>query len=232
VTETNGLGQPVGEPVADWTPRPRPGRTPLDGISCRVVPLDAATHGAGLHDANTVDADGRMWTYLPYGPFRSLSEYRSWVETVQADDDPLFFAIEVSGRPAGVASYLRCDEDNGSVEVGHLAYSPSLQRTTAATEAMYLMMRRVFDELGYRRYEWKCDSLNAPSRRAAQRLGFVYEGTFRQARVRYGRNRDDAWFSVVDGEWPRLRAAFEAWLDPSNFDETGRQRRRLEELRA
>jgi len=172
-----------------------------------------------------------MWTYLPYGPFASSDSYRAWLEMVQDGTDPMFFAIVVDGAALGVASYLRTDLDNGSIEVGHLAYSPALQRSTAATEAMYLMMRRVFDDLGYRRYEWKCDSLNAPSRRAAERLGFSYEGTFRQARVRRGRNRDDAWFSIVDGEWPAIREGFEAWLDPSNFDAEGKQRRSIASCR-
>ena len=199
------------------------------GAFCRVELLDAARHADALHEVNSADTEGRMWTYLPYGPF-SASEYRRWVESVQNQPDPMFFAI-VTDRPVGVASYLRIDEANGSIEVGHVAYSPALQRSTAATEAMYLMMRRVFDELGYRRYEWKCDSLNAPSRRAAERLGFTYEGTFRQALVRRGRNRDNAWFSIIDSEWPTLRTAFETWLDPSNFDEDGRQRRSIASCR-
>lgn len=206
----------------------------MSGSYCRVERLEADAHAEALHRANTCDVEGRMWTYLPYGPFEALERYARWVEMVQMEWDPMFFAIVdlASGDALGVASYLRITEEDGSIEVGHIAYSPALQRTTAATEAMYLMMRRVFDELGYRRYEWKCDSLNAPSRRAAERLGFTYEGTFRQARVRRGRNRDDAWFSITDGEWPRLRAAFEGWLDPANLDDEGRQRRRLEDFRA
>lgn len=219
--------QPIGAPVPGWTRRPPPSREPMVGAYCWVELLDAAKHASALHEANSADTEGRMWTYLPYGPFDSVAAYRSWVEGVQDEPDPLFFAIVVSGRAVGVASYLRVDQENGSIEVGHLAYSPALQRTTAATEAMYLMMRHVFDDVGYRRYEWKCDSLNTPSRRAAERLGFTYEGTFRQALVRRGRNRDNAWFSIIDSEWPRLRSAFEAWLDPSNFDADGRQRRTI-----
>jgi RimJ/RimL family protein N-acetyltransferase len=230
---TNHLGQPIGAPVPDWTPRARPPHSAMTGQHCSLEPLDARTHAAALHEANTADVEGRMWTYLPYGPFATLTGYEGWVRSVGERSDPMFFAIieAGSGRASGVASYLRIDEDNGSIEVGHLAYSPSLQRTAIATEAMYLMMRRAFDELGYRRYEWKCDSLNAPSRRAAERLGFRYEGTFRQALVRRGHNRDNAWFSIVDAEWPALRSAFEAWLDPSNFDDAGRQRRKLEDFR-
>jgi RimJ/RimL family protein N-acetyltransferase len=226
---TNALGQPIGEPVPVWTPRPRPPRTPIEGRLCRLEPLDADAHADALFAANAADPEGRMWTYLPYGPFASAPDYRKWVEQVQPGDDPQFFAIaeRATGRPLGVASYLRIDPAMGVIEVGHLAFSPALQRTPVATEAMYLMARRAFDELGYRRYEWKCDSLNAPSRRAAERLGFRYEGTFRQAVVIKGRNRDNAWFSITDREWPALRAGFEDWLAPDNFDAAGRQRRSL-----
>ena len=228
---TNSLGQPIGEPVSGWTPRPRPPRTPVQGRLCRLEPLDAATHAAALHDAYAADRDGRNWTYLPYGPFESAEAYVSFVAKMQAHDDPLFFAIVdlATQRPVGVASYLRIDPAMGTIEVGHLSYAPALQRTPASTEAMYLMMRRAFDELGYRRYEWKCDSLNAPSIAAAKRLGFRFEGIFRQAMVTKGRNRDTAWLAIVDAEWPAQRAAFERWLDPANFDANGQQRRRLED---
>ncbi len=230
----NDLRQPIGMPVLDWTPRPRPPRTPMRGGLCRLEPLDVAAHAMRLHEAHAVDHEGRNWTYLPYGPFASGRAYASWVESVQQSDDPLFFAIVdlPSERPVGVASYLRIDPPMGVIEVGHLIYSPALQRTPAATEAMYLMMRRAFDELGYRRYEWKCDSLNAPSRSAALRLGFRYEGTFRNAVVMKERNRDNAWFSITDAEWPALRASLRCWLDPSNFDDAGGQRTRLSELTA
>jgi RimJ/RimL family protein N-acetyltransferase len=174
-----------------------------------------------------------MWTYLAYGPFDTLDTYRSWVERMAASDDPLFFAVvdTASGRAAGVASYLRIDPPNGAIEVGHIAYSPALQRTRASTEAMYLMMRRAFT-LGYRRYEWKCDALNASSRAAAERLGFSFEGIFRQATVYKGRNRDTAWYAAIDRDWPRLERVFTRWLEPENFDDDGRQRARLEDLRA
>jgi RimJ/RimL family protein N-acetyltransferase len=231
---TNHLGQAIGDPVPDWTPRPRPPRTPMLGRMCRLEPLSADHHVAALHEANLLDVDGRGWTYLPYGPFASLGDYRTWVESIERLDDPVFHTIidARSNEPVGVASYLRIEPAAGSIEVGHLCFSPRLQRTVASTEAMYLMMKRAFDELGYRRYEWKCDALNAPSRAAAERLGFVYEGTFRQAVVIKSRNRDTAWFSILDGEWPALRAAFEAWLDPANFDATGRQRTPLAARRA
>jgi RimJ/RimL family protein N-acetyltransferase len=224
----NPLGQPIGPPVPGWSARPRPPRTPMEGRRCRLEALSAAGHAAALHEAHGLDREGRNWTYLPYGPFATAGDYGEWVASVESGDDPVFYAIlDASGRPVGVASYLRIDPGMGVIEVGHLSYSPALQRTPAATEAMYLMMRRAFEELGYRRYEWKCDSFNEPSRAAAERLGFRYEGTFRQAVVVKGRNRDNAWYSITDAEWPGVRAALEAWLDPANFDADDRQRRRL-----
>jgi RimJ/RimL family protein N-acetyltransferase len=229
----NELGQPVGAPLPGWSPRSRPPWTPMQGRLCAVEPLDPGRHAAALFAANAEDRDGRMWTYLPWGPFAALADYRAWVEAACRIEDPFYHAIidGPSGQPVGVAALLRIDPNAGSIEVGGIAYSPRLQRRPAATEAMYLMMRRVFDELGYRRYEWKCNALNAPSRAAALRLGFQYEGLFRQAMVTKGRNRDTAWFSVIDREWPVLREAFERWLDPGNFDGAGRQRESLWRLR-
>jgi len=227
----NALDQPIGEAVDAWTPPSPPPREAMTGRYCRVEPLDVARHAPDLHAANSRDTEGRMWTYLPYGPFASLDDYRTWAADAASTDDPLFHTIvgTATGRPAGVASYLRIDPASGSIEVGHIAYSPMLQRTRAATEAMYLMMRRAF-ELGYRRYEWKCDALNAASRAAAERLGFTYEGIFRQARVYKGRNRDTAWYAAIDGEWPALDRAYRQWLDPANFDAAGRQRISLRAL--
>jgi len=222
---------PLGFEVPDWTPRKFPPREPMRGERCVLEPLDAETHALSLHAANGTDTTGMMWTYLPYGPFGNLAEYEEWIRSFQEEDEPMFFAIVCGDRALGVASYLRIDPENGSIEIGHVAYSPLLQQTAPATEAMYLMLSRVFDELGYRRCEWKCDSLNERSRRAAERLGFTYEGTFRQARVRRRRNRDDAWFSIIDTEWPAVKAGFEAWLDPSNFDPDGKQRRTIAECR-
>jgi RimJ/RimL family protein N-acetyltransferase len=185
-----------------------------------------------LFAANAEDTEGRIWTYLPYGPFASLEPFQGWVEAMARGEDPLFHAVldRASGRALGVASYLRIDPPVGVIEVGHINYAPALQRRPAATEAMYLMMRRVFDELGYRRYEWKCDALNAPSRAAAERLGFRHEGLFRQATIYKGRNRDTAWYSILDREWPALRDAFERWLDPANFGADGKQRASLSSL--
>ncbi|GAA0572407.1 GNAT family protein [Caenispirillum bisanense] len=222
----NTLGQPVGAEVADWTPRPTPPRTALAGRRCRLEPLDPARHAEDLWQAACADADGRTWTYMSYGPFADAAAMRAFLTTFAATEDPQAFAIidTASGRAVGWATYLRIDPANGVIEVGHIWYSPLLARTAAATEAMYLMMRRVFDELGYRRYEWKCNDLNAPSRRAAERLGFTYEGTFRQAMVTRGRNRDTAWYALIDSDWPAVRAAFEAWLADDNFDADGRQK--------
>ncbi|HUH84021.1 MAG TPA: GNAT family protein [Stellaceae bacterium] len=230
--QRNSFGQPIGFPLPQWQPRARPPRSAMAGRFCRLEPLDPERHAAALHEGNR-QGDGRNFTYLAAGPFATLADYRCWIEKTCLGQDPLFHAIIdlASGRPVGVAAYLRIEPAVGVIEVGHINYSPRLQHHPAATEAMFLMMRRVFDELGYRRYEWKCDSLNAPSRAAAERLGFRYEGLFRQAAVYKGRNRDTAWFSILDSEWPALRGAFERWLAPENFDDGGRQRRRLQEFR-
>lgn len=227
------LGQPIGRPLPGWSARPRPPAAPMVGRLCRLEPFDTARHAAGLFDAWAADVEGRNWTYLAYGPFASAAEFAACADAQFRGEDPQFHTIlEAAGdRPVGVASFLRIDPPAGVMEVGHIHFSPAMQGRPIATEAMALMMARAFDDLGYRRYEWKCDALNAPSRRAAERLGFTYEGTFRQATVYKGRNRDTAWYSVLDSEWPALKAGFEAWLDPANFDEHGRQRRRLEELR-
>jgi RimJ/RimL family protein N-acetyltransferase len=224
----NAFKQPIGEPVPEWTtptPVARSHASRMKGRFCRLEALESSRHAADLFAANRRDVDGRMWTYMPYGPFDTQAAYAGWVDAVAAEDDPLFFAIvdAAIGSATGVASFLRIDPPAGSIEVGHIAYSPLLQRTPAATEAMFLMMRLAF-ELGYRRYEWKCDALNAGSRRAAQRLGLSYEGIFRQARVYKDRNRDTAWFAAIDKEWPQLERAFEQWLAPANFDSEGRQR--------
>jgi len=229
--QNNALGQPIGFPVTDWrTPDP-PSRDSMIGRSCRLELLDASRHADDLHASNRLDTENRIWTYLPYGPFDTASAYREWAEGAAKGDDPLFHAIVdiESGKAVGVASYLRINPASGSIEVGHINYSPRLQRTRAATECMFLMMKRIF-EAGYRRYEWKCDALNAGSRAAAERLGFSYEGIFRQATVYKGRNRDTAWYSVIDAEWPALEEAFERWLEAANFDREGRQRLRLSEL--
>jgi RimJ/RimL family protein N-acetyltransferase len=230
----NHLGQPVGFPVLGWRPPPLPPRTGMVGRFARVEPLDPDRHATELFEANSEDRDGHNWTYYNYGPFATLADYRRWVQGSCSDNTRLFHAIidQASSKAVGVAAYANAQPQHGTIEVGALNFSPRLQRRPAATDAMYLMMRRVFDELGYRRYEWKCDSWNLPSRAAAARLGFTYEGLFRQAMITRGNNRDTAWFSVIDREWPTLRAAFEAWLDSTNFDSDGRQRRSLASFRS
>ena len=219
----------IGAIVKDWTPPPRPVSLALEGRYARLEPLSPDTHAAQLFKANS--ASDAIWDFLPYGPFASASAYHRWMRDVTAGDDPRFLAIynRDSGQWQGVASYLRIQPEAGSIEIGHINFSPALARTRAATEAMFLMMQWAF-EAGYRRYEWKCDARNLASRRAAERLGLSYEGTFRQAAVIKGRNRDTAWFAAIDSEWPALKEAFLAWLAPANFDAAGRQRERLGDL--
>ena len=216
--EMNALGQAVGWRVDAWTPPPTPPLEPMTGRTCRVEPLNVEAHAADLHAANRRDEEGRNWTYLPYGPFDTLDAYAAWLTRRGGRRRS---AVSRRGRPRKRQGRRRRQlpphrPAAGSIEVGHINYSPLLQRTIAATEAMYLMMKRAFD-LGYRRYEWKCNALNAPSRAAALRLGFSYEGVFRQARVDKGRNRDTAWYAMVDKEWPLLDGAFRRWLDPVEF---------------
>ena len=227
--EIDEHGNRIGVPVKnDQTPLVPRGA--LIGTYARLEPLDVDKHVSDLFTAY-VGAD-HLWTYMPHGPFLAQSEFGAWVESKQGEKDPYFYAIvdQSSGKALGVASYLRIDPGARSVEVGWITYSPILQRSRIATEAMFLMMRNAFN-LGYRRYEWKCNALNESSMRAAQRLGMTYEGTFRQATVVKGRNRDTAWFAIVDAEWPNMQQAFERWLDPANFDATGNQMVSLDSMR-
>ncbi len=214
-----------------WKPARPLSRVALEGELVRLEPVDVARHAGQLFAAQSSAPE--LWAYLPYGPFESETAFRVWLTERAATSDPLFYAIieRSSGRALGMASFLRVEQGHGVIEVGHIWYSPALQRTRLATEAMYVMARHVFDDLGYRRYEWKCNALNEPSRRAAVRLGFTFEGVFRQHMVIKGENRDTAWYSMLDGEWPAAKAAFEAWLRPENFDAEGRQLRSLAELR-
>jgi RimJ/RimL family protein N-acetyltransferase len=216
--------------VPGWVPPPRPGRSAMEGRYCRLEPI-SPDHADDLFAA--FSADDGIWRYMPDGPYASADSLRGVLAERAGSDDPLYFAIRVAGtgRVEGIASYLRITPEAGSIEVGWITYAPSLMRTPAATEAMFLMMGWAYGA-GYRRYEWKCNALNLPSRRAAERLGFSYEGTFRQATVVKGRNRDTAWFASIDAEWPALKAAFETWLAPGNFDESGRQRQSLSALTA
>ena len=219
----------LGARVEGFTPPPRPENLSLEGRYAQLAPPSAAAHAADVFRAN--DGDEAMWAYMPYGPFASAAQYHRWVRENEAGSDPKFYAIRNldSGQWEGVASFLRIKPEDGSIELGHIALSPALQQTRAATEAFYLMMRWAF-EAGYRRFEWKCNALNRTSRRAAQRLGLSYEGVFRQATVVKGRNRDTAWFAAIDSEWPALREAFESWLRAENFDPKGQQIERLSDL--
>jgi RimJ/RimL family protein N-acetyltransferase len=211
----------------------------MHGRFCCLEPLDSKRHAPALieellhesSESQAVGAERRRWTYLPYGPFATAASYAAWLEEASGQEDPLFFAIlgTSTSRALGLAAYLRITPASGAIEVGHLNFSSRLQRTPAATEAMFLMMKHAF-ELGYRRYEWKCDALNLPSRAAAQRLGLSFEGVFRQATVYKGRSRDTAWYAAIDSEWPALERAFTAWLAADNFDANGRQRLRLSDL--
>lgn len=227
--ELNAFGQPIGEPLPAWQPPPRPNGQPLLGRFVRLEPL-GPQHTADLYQALCNADNAAGWTYLPYGPFAGEADFSHWLSQQRQQSDPFFYALlNPAGVALGLASYLRIAPDAGAIEVGHLHFAPAMARTPMATEAMYLLMQQAF-AWGYRRYEWKCNALNQPSRRAAQRLGFSYEGVFRQAIVNKGRNRDTAWFAVIDKEWPALREAFLTWLAADNFAEGGSQRLRLSRL--
>lgn len=219
----------LGRPVPDWSAPAMPVGDAMTGRYARLERLDANRHADGLFRAFLGHDD--LWDYLPYGPFASSSAYHRWIRQQGEAQDPLFMAIFDRNRSEalGLASYLRITPKAGTIELGHIAMSPGLQKTRVATEAIYLMMEWAFDA-GYRRFEWKCNALNLASRRAAERFGLSYEGVFRQAAVIKGRNRDTAWYAAVDGEWPALREAFETWLRPENFDASGRQIERLSDL--
>ena len=224
--------RPVGFPLPGWRGARLPVRERIEGRFVAIEPLDAQMHGDDLYESVAPDVDGALWTYMPAGPFSSKKAFCSWLETVCAGSDPLFYAIVdlSTGTAVGMAAYMRIRPDIGVIEIGNILYSPALQRTRGATEAMFLFMQTAFDELGYRRYEWKCDSLNSASRKAAARLGFRYDGLFEQALVYKGRNRDTAWYSILDRDWPALKAAYSSWLDPDNFDPEGHQKLKLSDL--
>ena len=227
----SGVPHPIG-PRVDGSPARRPGRTTLLGRSVTLAPLDPRGHGGALYEGVSGEAGDLLWQYLFEGPFAGRAAFDVHLQRIAASEDPLFFAIldNASGKAVGYASYMRIEPLHRVIEVGSILFTPLLQHTTLATEAMYLMARYVFEDLGYRRYEWKCNALNAPSRRAALRFGFRFEGIFRQHMIVKGRNRDTAWFSMLDSEWPVRKANFERWLDPSNFDEPGRQKVALARL--
>ncbi len=224
VPRVNEFGQSIGDDLAGWTPPPVPPGDTLVGRLVTLEPLTADGHAEGLA-RSFVDAPGSLWTYLSTEPLRSTDAFAGWIDTIADYDDWRPYAVVADGCAFGFLSYMRIDAAGGVIEIGSIGFAPSLQRTTAATETLYLLMRRAFD-LGYRRVEWKCDALNEPSRRAAERLGFLYEGTFRQATHYKDRSRDTAWFAIVDSDWPALDEGFRAWLEPGNFD-AGVQRTRL-----
>lgn len=221
----------LGVIVDGFVPPPHPKNLVLEGAHVRLEPLSASRHAEALFAAFALDKMGENWTYLPYGPFENLASFTRWVQEQEGLDDPVFFAImrKSTLQPLGVASYLRIAPFAGSIEVGHIHFSPLLQRTIHATEAMYLMMKWAF-EAGYRRYEWKCDALNVKSRKAALRLGFSYEGVFRQAAISKGRNRDTAWFAIIDKEWAELSKCYATYLSGDNFDANGQPNQSLSAL--
>jgi RimJ/RimL family protein N-acetyltransferase len=229
MTTTNELGQPVGVPLGTWEPPPFPPRRDLEGRTVRVVPLDTVRDGDALFESLSGAADS-LWTYMAFGPFETLEDFKTMLDSLAGYEDWLPYTIFVDHHAVGFAAYLRIQPRDGVIEIGSIVFSPRLQRTTAATEAIYLMLRNVF-ALGYRRCEWKCDDLNAPSRAAADRLGFTYEGTFRQATHYKGRNRDTAWYAIVNRDWPALDGVFQKWLVPDNFDDDGVQRQSLGKMR-
>ncbi len=224
----------MADDLSDWQPRPRPARKVLEGRNVRLEPLEAARHGDALFEASSVtDAESRF-AWLPEMPPQDRAAFQPWLEKAEASPDPLFFAVidKASGKVAGRQTLMRIDANNGVAEIGNIYWGPLVSRKPAATEAQFLFASYVFDELGYRRYEWKCNNANEPSKRAAERFGFTFEGLFRQHMVVKGANRDTAWYSIIDKEWPSLKSAYISWLDPSNFDSDGQQIRRLEEFRA
>jgi RimJ/RimL family protein N-acetyltransferase len=223
--ETNRFQQPIGAPVEARSVK-RPERVTLSGRVVTLAPLDADQHADALFRAGNGEGKDSVWTYLSDGPYADLAAFKDNIAAKAQSHDPLFFAVidNASGQAVGYQTLMRIDAANRVVEVGNILYTPAMQRTVGSTEAQYLFARYVFDTLGYRRYEWKCNALNAPSKRAALRLGFTFEGVFRQHMIVKGANRDTAWFSMLDSEWPARRAAFEQWLAPENFDAAGRQK--------
>ena len=223
---------PLGAEV-DWKPVNRPARTPLRGSHVLVRPVDPEADAEPLFSvSHPPEGDQSIWTYLPDGPYESAGHLQRMLSSAARSEDPLFFSLAAlpSERPLGIASYLRITPEFGVIEIGHIWFGGPLQRTTAATEAIYLLARQVFDDLGYRRLEWKCNALNAASRRSAERFGFTFEGVFRKHLIIKGRNRDTAWYAITDDEWPAIRRGFEIWLAPENFDDDARQKHSLGEL--
>lgn len=223
----------MSDDLRNWQPRPRPERKTMEGRYVRLEPLDAGKHGDGLYEASSVPDASERFAWLPDCPPESRAAFQPWLEKAEASPDPLFFAVidKASGKVAGRQTLMRIDAANGVIEIGHIYWGPLISRKPAATEAQFLFMKYAFDELGYRRYEWKTNNRNEASKRAALRFGFQFEGLFRQHLVVKGENRDTPWYSVIDKEWPALKKAYEGWLDPGNFDSEGVQKKRLEDFR-
>lgn len=219
--------------LAHWTTRPRPARKPMEGRFVRLEPLDSALHGDALHAASSVEDAETRFRWLPEMPPASRADFQPWLDTAEASPDPMFFAVidKANGKVAGRQTLMRIDTANGVIETGNIYWGPGISRTPAATEALYLFARHVFDDLGYRRFEWKCNNANAPSKRAAERFGFRFEGIFHQHMIVKGENRDTAWYAMLDGDWPVAGRALEQWLGPENFDADGQQKERLEAIR-
>lgn len=228
----NELNQPIGEPLPNWESRPHPQRITLQGRLCRLEPL-TLDHAAALFNAYQLFPDDGHWTWMLRGPDKTVEEHKAWIQSVLTVNDPINYAVidNKTNQPVGSIALMRIDATNGVMEVGHVHYSPLLAKTIIATEAQWLLMNYVFKTLGYRRYEWKCNTCNEPSRRAALRLGFQYEGRFRQAIVAKGHNRDTDWFSIIDKEWPSVNKALQKWLSADNFDQDGKQKQSLEDCR-
>lgn len=223
--------RPVGAIVDPTPPGSKPDMRPLHGLFVLLEPVSVKKHARDLYDSFQGNDPGHtVWTYLPYGPWESFEQFETWLKEREASRDPWFYAFirRDTGKACGMGSFMRCDAPNGVIEIGHIWMSPGLQRTKESTEVIFLMIRHCFDDLGVRRLEWKCDSLNAPSRQAAERFGFTFEGIFRQHLIVKGRNRDTAWYAILDKDWPRIRTAFEAWLKPENFDAKGHQKAKLQ----
>lgn len=225
----NQFGQVLGTEICNWVPCKRPGTAVLQGHYCQLEPFNIDLHAKKLFTALSENNNGESWTYLPYGPFATLNEFIIWLENLIASQDVVVYAITngITKSPIGISAYLRISLEHGAIEIGHLHFSHQLKKTPMATEAIYLMLSHVFDDLGYRRCEWKCNTLNEPSKKAALRFGFKFEGIFRQNFVYKNRNRDTAWFSIIDSEWPVLKEKFVRWLSPENFDASGKQMTKL-----
>jgi len=229
----NQYQQPIGFPVPEWSPRPYPQRIIFEGHHCSLEPVNSKEHTAALYEAYRLAEDDRDWTYLFYERPATKEAFNVYIQNLEKSRDPLHFTVidNHHNRPVGTVALMRIEPQHGVIEVGHVVFSPLLQQTIMSTEAHFLLMQYAIEQLGYRRYEWKCDSLNSSSRKAAQRLGFQFEGIFRQAIVYKNRSRDTAWFSIIDKDWPQIKMALERWLSPDNFDDQGKQKQRLQAIR-